>query len=214
MLSARDDFLTRTVSSAQEGALLRHAMNRIILLPAQILRDGAEEIAQSFQAVSREVRAPDRASMAILGAHLTLVCLHVWRLGQGDAPAESSLRGTGHYVLQQFRQLVELRYREHWSINRYADALGVTEDRLHAVCTRNAGHPPRALISHRMVQDACMRLQQMDVPVEQIAFSLGFKDPGYFNRFFKRHMGIPPGAYRRQTTTHRQGIESSYAAWP
>ena len=213
-LSASDDFLTRTISSVQEGALLRHAMNRIILLPAQTLKDRAEEIGHSFQALAREVRTPDRASMAILGAHLTLVCLHVWRLAQGDASAEGGLRGTGHYVLQQFRQLIELRYREHWSIKRYADTLGVTEDRLHAVCVRNAGHPPRALIFDRIVQDACMRLQQMDIPIEQIAFSLGFKDPGYFNRFFKRHMGMPPGAYRRQMSAQRQGSESSYAAWP
>jgi AraC family transcriptional activator of pobA len=214
MLAADDDFLTRTVSTAQEGALLRHALNRIILLPAQTLRDQSEEIAHSFQALSREVRTPDRASMAILSAHLTLVCLHIWRLGQGDTSAEVGLRGTGHYVLQQFRQLVELRYREHWSIKRYAETLGVTEDRLHAVCIRNAGHPPRALIFDRIVQDACMRLQQMDVPIEQIAFSLGFKDPGYFNRFFKRHIGIPPGAYRRQISAQRQGRKSSYAAWP
>jgi AraC-like DNA-binding protein len=214
VLSASDDFLTRTISSAQEGALLRPAMNRVIVLPAAILRDRAEEIAHSFQALTREVRTPDRGSMAILGAHLTLVCLHVWRLTRGDAPTEASLRGTGHYVLQQFRQLIELRYREHWSVRRYADALGVTEDRLHAVCVRNAGHPPRALLYDRMVQDACMRLQQMDVPIEQIAFSLGFKDPGYFNRFFKRHIGMPPGAYRRQASALRQGNESSYAAWP
>ncbi len=214
MLSADDDFLTRTISSAQEGALLRHAINRIILLPAQTLQDRAEEISHSFQALVREVRTPDRASMAILSAHLTLVCLHIWRLGQGDASAEAGLRGTGHYVLQQFRQLIELRYREHWSIKRYADALGVTEDRLHAVCVRNAGRPPRTLIFDRIVQDACMRLQQMDVPIEQIAFSLGFKDPGYFNRFFKKHIGIPPGAYRRQISTRLQGSESSYAAWP
>ena len=214
MLSASDDFLTRTISSAQEGTLLRRAMNRAILLPAKSLNDRAEEISHSFQALAREVRTPDRASMAILGAHLTLVCLHIWRLAQGDASAEAGLRGTGHYVLQQFRQLIELRYREHWSIKRYADALGVTEDRLHAVCVRNAGRPPRTLIFDRVVQDACMRLQQMDVPIEQIAFSLGFKDPGYFNRFFKRHIGIPPGAYRRQISLQRQGSESSYAAWP
>ena len=214
MLSASNDFLMRTISSAQEGALLRPVMNRIVVLTAPILRDRAEEIANSFKALTREVQMPDRGSMAILGAHLTLVCLHVWRLTRGDASAETSLRGTGHYVLHQFRQLIEIRYREHWSVRRYADALGVTEDRLHAVCVRNAGQPPRALIYDRLVQDACMRLQQMDVPIEQIAFSLGFKDPGYFNRFFRRHIGMPPGAYRRQINAQRQDGETSYAAWP
>lgn len=214
MLSATDEFLTRTISNAPEGALLRHTVNRTVLLRAPLVEGRADEIAHSFQALAREVRTPDRVSMAILAAHLTLVCLHVWRLAQGEVPDEAGIRGTGHHVLQQFRQLVELHYREHWSIKRYADTLGVTEDRLHAVCVRSAGHPPSAILFNRMVQDACMRLQQMDVPIEQIAFSLGFKDPGYFNRFFKKHVGIPPGAYRRRMKTQRGGGTSSYAAWP
>ncbi|HEV2563665.1 MAG TPA: helix-turn-helix domain-containing protein [Microvirga sp.] len=214
MLSVDDDFLNRTISGAPEGALLRSTTSRITLVPAQRLQDRAEEIGHSFQALAQEVRAPDRGSMAIVGAHVTLICLHLWRMAQVDGSAEAGLRGTGHHVLQQFRQLVELRYREHWSITRYADALGVTEDRLHAVCARNAGQPPRSLVFDRMVQDACMRLQQMDVPVEQIAFSLGFKDPGYFNRFFKKHVGVPPGAYRRRAKSRRAGSTSSYAAWP
>ena len=214
MLSVDDDFLTRTVSSAPEGSLLRPVMSRFVLLPPQRLQERADEIAHSFQALAREVRSPDRVSMTILGAHLTVIGLHIWRLAQSDAPVEAGLRGTGHHVLQQFRQLVELRYREHWSVGRYAAALGVTEDRLHAVCVRNAGHPPRALVCDRVVQDACMRLQQMDVPIEQIAFGLGFKDPGYFNRFFKKHVGIPPGVYRRRVKAQRAGSTGSYAAWP
>jgi AraC family transcriptional regulator, transcriptional activator of pobA len=214
MLAADDDFLTRTISSAPEGSLLRHTIDGIVLVPAHLLQNRAEEIGHSFQALAREVRAPDRGSMAIIGAHVTLICLHLWRLAEADASSEAGLRGTGHHVLQQFRQLIELRYREHWSIRRYAGALGVTEDRLHAVCVRNAGHPPRSLVYDRMVQDACMRLQQMDVTVEQIAFSLGFKDPGYFNRFFKKHVGVPPGTYRRRAKPQHAGSTNSYAAWP
>ncbi|WP_338050305.1 hypothetical protein [Rhizobium mesosinicum] len=30
-----------------------------------------------------------------------------------------------------------------------------------------------------------------------MAFGLGFRDPGYSSRFFKSHVGEPPGAYRR-----------------
>jgi AraC family transcriptional activator of pobA len=50
-----------------------------------------------------------------------------------------------------------------------------------------------------------MRLRQMDVPIEQIASSLGFKDPGGFNRFFKQQIGMPPWAYRRRISAPRQG---------
>ena len=33
-------------------------------------------------------------------------------------------------------------------------------------------------------------------PIQAIAYSLGFSDPAYFNRFFRRHAGLTPGAFR------------------
>jgi AraC family transcriptional activator of pobA len=52
-------------------------------------------------------------------------------------------------------------------------------------------------------------------PVEQIAYGLGFRDPGYFNRFFKRQAGVSPCIYRQTITTARSTIAApSFAAWP
>lgn len=33
-------------------------------------------------------------------------------------------------------------------------------------------------------------------PVEDIAFSIGFKDPAYFSRFFRLHVGRSPSGWR------------------
>jgi AraC family transcriptional activator of pobA len=34
--------------------------------------------------------------------------------------------------------------------------------------------------------------------IDQIAFDLGFSDPGYFSRFFKQHTGASPRAFREK----------------
>jgi hypothetical protein len=39
------------------------------------------------------------------------------------------------------------------------------------------------------------------------------RDPGYFNRFFKRLTGIAPGAYRQTIATARS-TRRLFAAWP
>jgi AraC-like DNA-binding protein len=36
------------------------------------------------------------------------------------------------------------------------------------------------------------------MPVTQIAHELGFRDPAYFSRFFRRHAGLPPARFRRK----------------
>ena len=58
------------------------------------------------------------------------------------------------------------------------------------------------------------RLQQLDLPVEQIGYGLGFRDPAYFNRFFRKYRGASPGNYRRQIRLEHARSGPSYAAWP
>jgi AraC family transcriptional regulator, transcriptional activator of pobA len=58
-------------------------------------------------------------------------------------------------------------------------------------------------------------LKETELSVEQIGYSLGFRDPGYFNRFFKRQQGVAPGAYRKAMGDARNASDaSSFAAWP
>jgi AraC family transcriptional regulator, transcriptional activator of pobA len=42
-------------------------------------------------------------------------------------------------------------------------------------------------------------------PVQKIAYSLGFSDPAYFNRFFRRMTGTTPGAFRTEER-HRLAV--------
>ena len=38
--------------------------------------------------------------------------------------------------------------------------------------------------------------------ISQIAYSTGFKDPGYFCRVFKKHLGISPKNFRTENPPH------------
>jgi len=67
-------------------------------------------------------------------------------------------------LVGNFLQMVELHYRDGWPVARYADALGVTSDKLHAHCQREKNCGPRAIIHERLVREACTRLQQLDLP--------------------------------------------------
>jgi AraC family transcriptional activator of pobA len=144
--------------------------------------------------------------------------VQIWRHVGASALARGGLGGTAA-ILMRFRQLVEERFREHWSVERYAGALGLTPDRLHAVCTRTLGRTPRLLIQQRLVYEAVVRLERSAVTIKQLGFLLGFKDAAYFNRFFARHLGMPPARYRRERA-HRDAAGRApqapftFADWP
>lgn len=48
----------------------------------------------------------------------------------------------------------------------------------------------------KKIQKACEYLNYTDLSVKEISFRMGFEDPLYFSRLFKRYMGVSPRAYK------------------
>jgi AraC family transcriptional regulator, transcriptional activator of pobA len=108
-----------------------------------------------------------------------------------------------------------LHYRDNLSIEVFAKLLGATRAHLHDACQRSADCTPLQLVHARLLEEARLRLEHTEFPIEQIAYGLGFRDPAYFNRFFKQLAGVAPGAYRQSIAAARSTIDApSFAAWP
>ncbi len=99
-------------------------------------------------------------------------------------------------LFQRFSALMEARFREHWTLSRYAADLSIGEQRLNEVCRRMTGKPPKRLINDRLMQEARRLLLYTGQAVGQVGYELGFDDPAYFGRFFLRQAGESPGGYR------------------
>jgi len=86
-----------------------------------------------------------------------------------------------------------LRVYEHdW----YADALGVPSAALSRALAAVTGRSTKELITDRLMLEAMRLLRFTDLSVGEIAYELGFADPFYFSRAFKRNAGHAPMAYR------------------
>lgn len=58
------------------------------------------------------------------------------------------------------------------------------------------GETPNVFITRLLLERARFSLITTDQPVKQIADSLGYEDFSYFNRLFKKHIGLTPQQYR------------------
>lgn len=47
------------------------------------------------------------------------------------------------------------------------------------------------------VQEAKHRLERTEEAIDEISWKVGYEDPAFFRRLFKRLTGMTPGAYRR-----------------
>jgi AraC family transcriptional activator of pobA len=215
LLRLKADIWHRQLVASAEPAYLDLAGTRRIVAFA-VETELALTVARSITAIAAELATPARsAAPSIVSSELTLCVLRFWRL---FAAGDVNTRGNGADILSRFRRLLEERYRQHLQVADYASLLGVTPDRLHALCSHALKRSPSALIQERILQEAATRLETSTATVKQIAFALGFKDTAYFNRFFVRHVGEAPGAWRRGVVARRKTGQMrpalSFADWP
>lgn len=79
----------------------------------------------------------------------------------------------------------------------YANSLSVHVNHLNHAVREVTGKSTSAHITERIAAEAKALLKHTDLSISDIAYSLGFEYPNYFNNFFKKNTGTTPLAYRR-----------------
>jgi AraC-like DNA-binding protein len=64
--------------------------------------------------------------------------------------------------------------------------------------TASVGMPPSRFILKTRMEKAKKLLAFTHLSVGEIAAAVGFSDPLYFSRTFRRYAGLPPTEYRNQ----------------
>jgi AraC family transcriptional activator of pobA len=174
-------------------------------------------VARAFYVILREGREVAPGAETIIEAQVRVLLVHLWRYVTHTDQLPATI-ATASQVLQRFRQLLEIHFRERWGVRQYASALGVSADRLHGICTRSLSKTPLRLIHERTIYEAQSLLVRSNRTVDQIAHFLGFKSAGQFNKLFKQVVGVPPGEFRRshhlQKTSDEESKALTFADWP
>lgn len=79
----------------------------------------------------------------------------------------------------------------------YAAELGVTPNHLNRAVKAETGRSAGEWIENARLSLARNLLHDPSVPVSEIAYRLGFEDPAYFSRFFRKLVGMSPTDFRK-----------------
>jgi transcriptional regulator GlxA family with amidase domain len=80
-----------------------------------------------------------------------------------------------------------------WEI---AEAVGVSEDYLSRVFSRELGLSPWDYLNRYRIQRAKELLRSTNDSIRSIAHQVGFKDQAYFSRVFRKQAGSSPNEFR------------------
>jgi AraC family transcriptional activator of pobA len=163
-----------------------------------------DELAERLNALLRqlvcEFSIPGMPDSPVVGWLARAV---VWRLAHAQAQRQPQSGGRGHWhqaLFTRFMLLVEAHFLEHWSLGQYASHLGLSIPRLNRLTQAESRKTALEIVHERLTREACRRLLYIAAPAANLAAELGFDDPAYFSRFFKKRTGLTPRHWRLAQT--------------
>lgn len=106
---------------------------------------------------------------------------------------------TKHGARELFESVLEYihsHYMDPLSVSLLAQQSGINENRLYYIFQKYAGMGPGDYLRAYRLNTARERLVTSSVSIGTISEQVGYPDPLYFSRIFKRHFGVSPSEFR------------------
>lgn len=132
----------------------------------------------------------------ICGQYILLILHLLCRCVAKNKKANVSEGNTGTAVLVRLKHLLEKNYASQHKPAFYADALNITPGYLNELAHKSFGKASGEVIQDRLLLESKRLLFYTDLSVNEIAYAVGFEDPAYFSRLFKKILKSTPSEYR------------------
>lgn len=157
--------------------------------------EGARMLGGRLRAMQREIHRLRADSPHALRAALYETLIQLSR-AYGDRVGEPPRENA---TALRLRSLIERHFREHHRPADYARRLRITVGHLNHLSRRHLGRTAGAVIRERLALEAKRQLVHTEASAAEVGYALGFKDPAYFARFFRRATGRSPTAFRARS---------------
>jgi len=93
-------------------------------------------------------------------------------------------------------KLIDHNFIHQHTTSFYAAKMGMTIKRINEVCIKGTGKTIKQHIQERLILEIKKEIRLNKKSLKEIAFNLGFNEPGYFTRFFKQHTALTPTEFK------------------
>ena len=114
-----------------------------------------------------------------------------------NSSAEIKQRNLQSDRVEQAVRYIEEHYSYPISIEDIAGYTGVCRSYLYRMFRKVLKKSPRDYVEEYRIRQACQLLGETNLPVTTIAHSVGYEDPLYFSKAFKKNIGRAPSDYRK-----------------
>ena len=98
---------------------------------------------------------------------------------------------------QKFLVLIKQNIDQEKKVSDYAKEMQMTGVHLNRICRQVSNKSALQVMQEILIMEAKNYLLNTAYSISEIAYFLNFNDPAYFNRLFKKYVGVPPGEFRK-----------------
>jgi AraC family transcriptional activator of pobA len=171
----------------QAYPFLQNPWHQPVFALAAAAQARVQTLVEALLTTAAEAREqPAATSLLLAYLHAVLSELNYAYFQAGPAPVVAA----GRAQFGRFRQLVDEQLAGQPGVAALAQAVGVSGRVLGRLVQRYAGVSPQQYLQRRLVLEAQRLLLHGPArPVKEVAYELGFSDPHYFSRLFRRQTG-------------------------
>lgn len=157
----------------------------------------AQTLSLLSDAMEREASNSGKfGNVDVLKALLRIFLVQVLRHGTQEGELHLDELKPSRMLFTRFRKMVEKEYMHLHTVQEYADSLNVAVRTLNKCVNECSSMSPLAFINQRIILEAKRMVRYTNMMIKEIAFKLGYDDPSYFVKLFKRETGYLPSDFR------------------
>jgi len=175
---------------------------RLLHLPAA----GVGRSEQFAQLAAEESAGKRPGADALLERLSEMMFVDAIRRHVDQLPQESTgwLAGLRDRFVSRALGLLHERPAANWTVEELSRQVGLSRSALHERFVELIGQPPMQYLTQWRMQCASRLLRETRASVASVAFDVGYDSEAAFARAFKRAVGLPPAAWRRQQAKNAQ----------
>jgi AraC family transcriptional regulator, transcriptional activator of pobA len=97
----------------------------------------------------------------------------------------------------EFKHILSKYIKTNHEVDFYAKILDVSPNHLNRCVKEYFKKSTTQLMAEMLILEAKVLLHQPSISISEIGFAIGFEDPSYFGRFFKKQTGQTPTEFRK-----------------
>ena len=157
-------------------------------------------MARFIQQAVTESRARRPGAEAMLARMSEMMFVDAVRRYADELPSGASgwLAALGDRFVGHALRLIHEDPAHEWTIEEIGQRVGLSRSTLHERFVELIGMPPIQYLAQWRMQSAGRLLLETHAPIASIALDVGYDSEAAFSRAFKRLVGKPPAAWRRE----------------